>query len=165
MTSLPSAEKATAGNRRVYFGAGLRRPDMKPAERTTNDDVVAWPALFFDFDSIEAATWGLQRAKEIGLDFHYVVQTGAVRNGGEPDLRVQCWALLDKPCEDVGRARNILRNGIAALGSDKTIHDPRRDLRERRIRGAGPVVVDAAAFRLEARALSHSVPTVGYRLT
>ena len=38
------------------------------------------------------------------------------------------------------------------------------DLRERRIRGAGPVVVDAAAFRLEARALSHSVPTVGYRL-
>jgi ribonuclease Z len=39
------------------------------------------------------------------------------------------------------------------------------DLRERRIRGAGPVVVDAAAFRLEARALSHSVPTVGYRLT
>jgi ribonuclease Z len=39
------------------------------------------------------------------------------------------------------------------------------DLRERRIRGAGPVVVEAAAFRLEARALSHSVPTVGYRLT
>ena len=39
------------------------------------------------------------------------------------------------------------------------------DLRERRIRGAGPVVVDATAFRLEARALSHSVPTVGYRLT
>jgi ribonuclease Z len=39
------------------------------------------------------------------------------------------------------------------------------DLRERPIRGAGPVVVDAAAFRLEARALSHSVPTVGYRLT
>src|SRR5689334_18580482 len=39
------------------------------------------------------------------------------------------------------------------------------DLRERRIRGAGPVIVDAAAFRLEARALSHSVPTVGYRLT
>jgi ribonuclease Z len=38
------------------------------------------------------------------------------------------------------------------------------DLRERRIRGAGPVSVDAAAFRLEARALSHSVPTVGYRL-
>jgi ribonuclease Z len=38
------------------------------------------------------------------------------------------------------------------------------DLRERRIRGAGPVVVEGAAFRLEARALSHSVPTVGYRL-
>jgi ribonuclease Z len=32
------------------------------------------------------------------------------------------------------------------------------------IRGAGPVFVDAGAFRLEARALSHSVPTVGYRL-
>jgi ribonuclease Z len=46
------------------------------------------------------------------------------------------------------------------------------DLRERRIRGAGPVYVDAESpvhpgtvpFRLEARALSHSVPTVGYRL-
>ena len=38
------------------------------------------------------------------------------------------------------------------------------DLRERRIRGAGPVVVEGTAFRLEARALSHSVPTVGYRL-
>jgi ribonuclease Z len=46
------------------------------------------------------------------------------------------------------------------------------DLRERRIRGAGPVVVNSESpvrpgtvpFRLEARALSHSVPTVGYRL-
>ena len=46
------------------------------------------------------------------------------------------------------------------------------DLRERRIRGAGPVFVDSAGpahpgpvpFRIEARALSHSVPTVGYRL-
>jgi ribonuclease Z len=38
------------------------------------------------------------------------------------------------------------------------------DLRERRIRGAGPVCLDSPAFRLEARALSHSVPTVGYRL-
>jgi ribonuclease Z len=52
------------------------------------------------------------------------------------------------------------------------------DLRERRIRGAGPVYLDSARhpdgtspvrpgtvpFRLEARALSHSVPTVGYRL-
>ncbi len=37
-------------------------------------------------------------------------------------------------------------------------------LRERRIRGAGPVGLPGAAFRLEARALSHSVPTVGYRL-
>src|SRR5262249_46755280 len=46
------------------------------------------------------------------------------------------------------------------------------DLRERRIRGAGPVFVDSAGpghpgtgpFRIEARAVSHSVPTVGYRL-
>jgi ribonuclease Z len=41
------------------------------------------------------------------------------------------------------------------------------DLRERRIRGAlgsGPVVLGTEPFRLEARALSHSVPTVGYRL-
>jgi ribonuclease Z len=38
------------------------------------------------------------------------------------------------------------------------------DLRERRIRGAG-AVIGTVPFRLEARALSHSVPTVGYRLT
>jgi ribonuclease Z len=38
------------------------------------------------------------------------------------------------------------------------------DLRERRVRGAGPVVLGTEPFRLEARALSHSVPTVGYRL-
>jgi ribonuclease Z len=38
------------------------------------------------------------------------------------------------------------------------------DLRERRIRGAH-AVVGTSPFRLEARALSHSVPTVGYRLT
>jgi ribonuclease Z len=46
------------------------------------------------------------------------------------------------------------------------------DLRERRIRGAGPVLVDSESpvhpgtvpFRIEARALSHSVPTVGYLL-
>jgi ribonuclease Z len=38
------------------------------------------------------------------------------------------------------------------------------DLRERRIRGAS-AVIGTAPFLLEARALSHSVPTVGYRLT
>jgi ribonuclease Z len=38
------------------------------------------------------------------------------------------------------------------------------DLRERRIRGEG-AVIGTSPFRLEARALSHSVPTVGYRLT
>ena len=38
------------------------------------------------------------------------------------------------------------------------------DLRERRVRGA-EAVIGTSPFRLEARALSHSVPTVGYRLT
>jgi ribonuclease Z len=38
------------------------------------------------------------------------------------------------------------------------------DLRERRIRGPD-AVIGTAPFRLEARALSHSVPTIGYRLT
>src|SRR6201989_2900923 len=38
------------------------------------------------------------------------------------------------------------------------------DLRERRIRGES-AVIGTSPFRLEARALSHSVPTVGYRLT
>src|SRR5437763_2581476 len=38
------------------------------------------------------------------------------------------------------------------------------DLRERRVRGA-EAVMGTSPFRLEARALSHSAPTVGYRLT
>jgi ribonuclease Z len=38
------------------------------------------------------------------------------------------------------------------------------DLRERRVRGA-EAVIGTSPFRLEARALSHSAPTVGYRLT
>jgi ribonuclease Z len=38
------------------------------------------------------------------------------------------------------------------------------DLRERRVRGA-EAVIGTSPFLLEARALSHSVPTVGYRLT
>src|SRR6185295_18928821 len=37
------------------------------------------------------------------------------------------------------------------------------DLRERRVRGA-EAVIGTSPFRLEARALSHSAPTVGYRL-
>ena len=37
------------------------------------------------------------------------------------------------------------------------------DLRERPVAGDGPVA-EASSFRLEARRLSHSVPTVGYRL-
>jgi ribonuclease Z len=41
-------------------------------------------------------------------------------------------------------------------------HD-RLQLRERPVDRAGPVA-DTSSFRLEARALSHSVPTVGYRL-
>ncbi len=38
-------------------------------------------------------------------------------------------------------------------------------LRERRVPEAGAVLADGPAFRLEARPLTHRVPTVGYRLT
>jgi hypothetical protein len=121
--------KASDGGARVYIGAGLRRPDLKQRERSTSNDIVAWPALVWDFDNQEVAEAGLAKAEEIDLGFQLVVQTGALRNGGETDLRVQCWALLDEPLTDMSEVNSLLRAGISVLGSDKSIHDARRVMR------------------------------------
>ena len=123
------AEVATQRRSRVYFGAGVRRPDLEAAVPSKNEDVLSWSALVWDFDRLEDAQFGLQRAEEIGLPFHFVVQTGEVRNHTEADLRIQCWVLLDKPCTDLGLVSQALRTGISVFGSDKSIHDPRRIMR------------------------------------
>jgi hypothetical protein len=123
-----AAEETRKGHR-VYVGAGLRRLSIGPEAHATNADIIAWPALVWDFDSKEDAEYGLARARELGLGWHFVVQTGARRNGGEEDLRVQCWCLLDKPCTDMDRVRHLLKQGIGIFGSDKSIHDPRRVMR------------------------------------
>ena len=54
------------------------------------------------------------------------------------------------------------REVFGRLRHASLFHD-RLQLRERPVDRAGPVA-DTSSFRLEARALSHSVPTVGYRL-
>jgi ribonuclease Z len=54
------------------------------------------------------------------------------------------------------------REVFGRLRHASLFHD-RLQLRERPVDQAGPVA-DTPSFRLEARALSHSVPTVGYRL-
>ncbi len=61
-------------------------------------------------------------------------------------------------CYPAGSREVFRRLRHASLYSDVL------DLRERRIRGA-EAVIGTFPFRLEARALAHSVPTVGYRLT
>lgn len=127
--AIDCARRATSQDARVYFGAGLRRSDLGRFEKSHNADIVAWPALVWDFDDIESATWGLARAAEIGLDFHLVVQTGAIRMNDQPDLRVQCWALLDTPCFDLELVQRTMKRGISVLGSDKSIHDSRRVMR------------------------------------
>jgi len=113
----------------VYVGAGLRRADIGPEARTKNADVISWPALFWDWDSLEASERGLKIAEAIGLPFHLVVRTGVVRNGGEPDLRIQAWTVMKEPCADAGRVTAAIKQGIARLGSDKSIHDPVRIMR------------------------------------
>ncbi len=122
------AAAMTQQGRRVYVGAGLRRGDMTQSERSFNGDILAWPALVWDFDSLEDAKFGLGRAREIGLPFHLVVQTGALRNGGEPDLRIQCWTLLASPVSDMAEVTRLLKAGVEILHSDN-IHDPRRIMR------------------------------------
>jgi hypothetical protein len=123
------AKAKSATGSRIYFGAGLRRPGMQPGDRSKNADIIAWPAAVFDFDSEEEARFGLDKAKELGLRFHIVVQTGAIRDGGKPDLRIQCWCRLDTPCMDLPRVSALLKAGIALLRSDKNVHDARRIMR------------------------------------
>ena len=123
------AVKAANRGSRVYVGMGLRRTDMLPHERSTNADCVLWPAAVWDFDDMESAQPGLEKAKEAGLGFSYVVQTGAIRNGEEKDLRAQCWAFMREPITDAEVITRLQREGICSFGSDKSIHDPRRVMR------------------------------------
>jgi hypothetical protein len=119
----------TGQRRRVYVGAGLRRGDMAQSERSFNGDILAWSALVWDFDNQETAEVGLTLAAQLGVPFHLVVQTGRLRGGGKPDLRLQCWTRLDEPVSDMGRVGRLLKAGIRVFGSDKSIHDARRIVR------------------------------------
>ena len=120
---------------RVYCGMGLRRADLHANARSTNSDIVAWPAAVWDFDNMEVAEEGLDAANALGLDFHFVTVTGAIRNAtpenpeGEDDLRIQCWAKFNTPVTDPDLIKQIQLAGIRALGSDKSIHDARRVMR------------------------------------
>jgi hypothetical protein len=112
-----------------YVGWGLRRPDMKPGEKSKSADIISIPAVAWDFDTLETAKRGLEIAAQIGLSFDMVVQTGALCDHGKKDLRVQTWVVLDEPCTDLGRHMELTVKGVHRLGSDKKIIDARRVMR------------------------------------
>jgi len=123
------AENQANQRRRVYVGAGMRKAATKPTAHSGNGDVAVWAAAVWDFDNLESAQEGLKRAQELGIPFQLIVQTGATRNGDQPDKRVQCWSKFAVPVTDMAMVSRIQKAGIAVFGSDKSIHDPRRIMR------------------------------------
>jgi hypothetical protein len=113
----------------TYVGWGLRREDMKASDKSTSADCISIPTVAWDFDRLEDSVRGLEIAEKLGLRFDLIVQTGALRNHGAVDLRVQTWLQMKAPLTDLGEAEALIKRGTEVFGSDPSITDARRVMR------------------------------------
>ncbi len=114
-----TAESLLADNRQgqnIYAGANPRRSHGG----TKNEDVVCAWCLFADFDGI-----GLDESRNRWQKIHLPEPTLIIASGHGVHAY---WRLTD-PMVDMAPWSNAQRNLIAALNSDKAIHDPARIMR------------------------------------
>jgi hypothetical protein len=122
------AEKAVSlnrtPNRNVYISAGLRRTDVQPNKRASDEDVFACVACWADFDGDGDFDRAYSKVCELGIKPNVVVVTGT-----HPHLRAQMWWVLDEPVEDLGRHKVVQELLAKILQGDPTVVNPSRVMR------------------------------------
>lgn len=109
----------------TYVGGAIRKPDIFPVGRASDDEVMCTTALWADLDDGQAVTRASAKLFDVGLRPSFVVFTGSV-----PSQRAQLWWLLDQPLYDIPRMRRALEAIAETLpGADPTVVNPSRVMR------------------------------------
>jgi putative DNA primase/helicase len=114
---VPWLVSLNAAGKQIYFGANPR-DDIGGSKAK---DVRIARCLFADFDNGATYEDAMRRIKIAGLPLPTVV----LKTGGG----IHCWWLLTEPVHDLGAWKSRMKEIIASLGSDKTVHDSPRVMR------------------------------------
>ena len=107
----------------VYIGQALRKPDIPPFGRCTDDDFFALTAFYVDIDDdVLASARGCYR--QAGCP-----PTAVVVTGRQPHTRAQMLWRMELPERDAGLCRQQNLALAEALGGDRTVVNPSRVLR------------------------------------
>jgi AAA domain len=120
-------ERAARENRipgqNVYVGQALRKPDIAPFGRCSDDDFFALTAFYADLDDDVIAT------ARISYRHRGCPPTGVVVTGRHPHVRAQMLWRLDTPERDPEICRRQNRALANALGGDPSVVNPGRVMR------------------------------------
>jgi AAA domain len=120
-------ERAARENRipgqNVYVGQALRKPDIAPFGRCSDDDFFALTALYADLDDDVIAT------ARISYRHRGCPPTGVVVTGRHPHVRAQMLWRLETPERDPEICRRQNRALADALGGDPSVVNPGRVMR------------------------------------
>jgi AAA domain len=120
-------ERAARENRipgqNVYIGQALRKPDIAPCGRCSDDDFFALTAFYADLDDDVIAT------ARISYRHRGCPPTGVVVTGRHPHVRAQMLWRLETPERDPEVCRRQNRALADALGGDPSVVNPGRVMR------------------------------------
>jgi hypothetical protein len=120
-------ERAARENRipgqNVYVGQALRKPDIAPCGRCSDDDFFALTAFYADLDDDVIAT------ARISYRHRGCPPTGVVVTGRHPHVRAQMLWRLETPERDPEICRRQNRALADALGGDPSVVNPGRVMR------------------------------------
>jgi AAA domain len=120
-------ERAARENRipgqNVYVGQALRRPDIAPFGRCSDDDFFALTAFYADLDDDVIAT------ARISYRHRGCPPTGVVVTGRHPHVRAQMLWRLETPERNPEICRQQNRALADALGGDPSVVNPGRVMR------------------------------------
>lgn len=110
----------------VYVGAAVRKDDVPPFGRCSDDDALCLPAVYADLDEPGVQERAAQKAHETGNFPTFVVYTGA-----QPYVRAQLYWRVFTPIPAAKREtyRGILRAACRATDGDPSVVNPGRVLR------------------------------------
>ena len=107
----------------VYIGQALRKPDIAPCGRCSDDDFFALTAFYADLDDDVIAT------ARISYRHRGCPPTGVVVTGRHPHVRAQMLWRLETPERDPELCRRQNRALADALGGDPSVVNPGRVMR------------------------------------
>jgi hypothetical protein len=118
-----AARENSIPGQNVYVGQALRKPDIAPCGRCSDDNFLALTAFYADLDDDVIAT------ARISYRHRGCPPTGVVVTGRHPHVRAQMLWRLETPERDPEVCRRQNRALADALGGDPSVVNPGRVMR------------------------------------